>query len=252
VIAFRTMTYGINQGRGPDGCFDLERIGGVIAAADTDLVALQGITEDTLKRGLAELPQRLGMAAYGLESASGLAFFSRYPLRAYRAYDLGHDGRCLQLDFDLHERRVHLFNLALSYNPIYRRCQLEALQGEELLGNPRLSCPLVIHGDFSLPLPDPNQIRFCSRFRRASMPRWRATWPAACPLLGRDRIYLQGDIKEIAGHIPWSEARHASSHLPLIVALQLVDSRTFLTADTPLPKQVELATEPRAGAVSRL
>lgn len=228
MIAFRTMTYPINGCRGCDGRLQVERVAEVIYQADTDLVALQGVTAEALDAGLADLPQQLGMAAYGLTETTGLAILSRTPLRGYAAFDLGHGGRCLKVDYTLHDRRVHLFNFALSFHPYHRKNQLEALQGEELLCNPRLNCPLVVHGDISLPLPDPGHLDLSAHFKRARFPRWRSTFPARLPLWARSRIYLQGPITEITGRIPRGIARKASTSLPLIETLQLVDTRTTL------------------------
>ncbi len=248
MIAFRTMTFSVQECRDRNGKIDCDRIGDIIHQSDVDIVALQGVNREVLDRGMVELPDRLGMAAYGLDQDTGLAFLSRSPLRALQVFDLGWGGRCLKTDYSLHDRRVHLFNFGLSFHLFHRKSQLEALQGEELLGNLRLPCPIVVHGDFSLPLPDPGQLDLSATFRRARFPRYRATYPARLPLWGRSRIYLQGEIKEIAGHIPMEKMiRRRCGNLPLILTLQLVDSRTPLKLEKPSKPQIRVISGQGAG-----
>jgi endonuclease/exonuclease/phosphatase family metal-dependent hydrolase len=65
----RVLTYNIHHSEGRDGAFDLERIAGVINAANPDIVALQELDQGTQRSGpsvfqLDELAALTGMTGY--------------------------------------------------------------------------------------------------------------------------------------------------------------------------------------------
>jgi endonuclease/exonuclease/phosphatase family metal-dependent hydrolase len=90
----RVLSYNIHHGEGVDGRLDLERIAGVIASAEPDVVALQEVDQGTQRtrrmRQADELARRLNMhVAFGpnlnLEGGEyGNAILSRWPLTAHR------------------------------------------------------------------------------------------------------------------------------------------------------------------------
>ena len=94
--AVRVATYNIHRARGLDGRTRLERIAGVLAAIDADVIALQEVIgASPLKPGqAAELGAALGMGwvmapTRHLRTALfGNVVLSRFPMRHHVQYDL--------------------------------------------------------------------------------------------------------------------------------------------------------------------
>jgi endonuclease/exonuclease/phosphatase family metal-dependent hydrolase len=230
------MTYNIHGCRGADGRVDPERILRVIADAAPDIVALQEV--DAAAGQLAHLAERLGMRGYG-HPGSGNAFLSVHPLRGIQAYDLG-GGCCLRADLDLAGKRLHLFNLRL--DPTARRGQIAGLLGPEVLGNRSLACPVLLLGDFADRWLGAGNVHLALRLRKARRPLWSATYPARFPLVGRDRAYLCGEVQVTGARIPRSAlARRASTHLPLILTVQIQDPRSYLQIEKLGRNRMEIA-----------
>jgi endonuclease/exonuclease/phosphatase family metal-dependent hydrolase len=230
VATIRIMTYNIHGYRGSDGRADPERVLEVIAEGAADVVVLQ----ETAASGPDPLPSlagRLGLRAYG-HPGCGNAFLSYFPLRAVQTCDLG-GGCCLRADLDVADRRLHLLNLRL--DPHGRSGQLGTLLGPELLGGRTLACPAMVLGDFADLGGGLLNVPFGGRLQRARRPLWRGTYPARCPLVGRDRAYLCGELRVLESSILRSAAaRRASTHLPLILTVQICDPRTYLKVEQTL------------------
>lgn len=227
--ALRVMSYHVNccTGRRDEPRVDL--CAQVIASQSPDLVFLQQVGSRSDPSQLYQLANQLNMKPFVLGQEGACCYLSRYPLRGLQDYSLGSDGSCLRADLDHAGQRLHLFNVSLSLNPLLRKQQVNTLLGEELLGNPALPCAALIAGDFTLPIWGAGQVRLTSYLKRSPQPLWRANFPAGFPLWGRDRFYFRGAIRALAGTVVATpDARHASSHLPLVLTIEQVENRKFL------------------------
>jgi len=234
----RIMTYNIRGCQGADGHTDPDRTARVIAEGAADIVALQEVS----KGQLSSLAQRLGMTPYTPPHEGGLAFLSFYPLKGVQEYDLGGGGMCLRADADIGGKRLHLLNVRLDTHCQRRRCQIDHLFGPDLLGHRALVCPTLIIGDFADFWWGAGNLGLHMGLRKAPRPFWNATYPSGFPLWGRDRAYLRGDLKILHATIDRSRlTRQASTHLPLILTLQVVDSRTFLRVKEMSRRCMEIA-----------
>ncbi|RMF44894.1 MAG: hypothetical protein D6751_08300 [Deltaproteobacteria bacterium] len=238
--AIRVMTYQANGCRGRDGRVDVDRVLDVIREGAPDLVALQRF-EPGWGETLDTLGERLGLSWSGGER--GTVLLSCYPLSNLRHHDLGGGADCLRADVDILGKRLHLFNVCLGAHPRLRQQQIVRLLGDELLGHPDLVCPTIVLGDFADCGWGIGNINLALTLRRARRPLWCGTYPSFLPLLGRDRVYLRGDIRVLESSIlRWGPARHASSHLPLILTLQVRDPREYLR--TPALGRNRMETAP--------
>lgn len=232
------MTYNVRRCRGRNGIVDPDRTLSVIGAGAPDIVALQDISADQL----GYLARRLAMKSYGSPGEGGSAFLSYPMLRGVREYDLGDGGCCLQADAEISGKRLHLFNVHLAVAPGRRHNQIAGLLGPELLGNSSLVCPTLILGDFADLVGWLGNVSLSMSLRRAPRPLWNATYPARFPLLGRDRAYVRGDLRVVDSRILRSSlSRQASSHLPLVLTVQVVDPRTYLRVEKVSRSRMEIA-----------
>jgi endonuclease/exonuclease/phosphatase family metal-dependent hydrolase len=238
----RIMTYNIQGCRGADGECNPDRILNVIADAAPDIVALQETVSAGLGDPLPSLAGHLGMTLYRDPAGFPAGFLSHLPLRGVQALTLGDGGYCLRADVDLGGKRLHLLNVRLEPSPSRRSRQIKALLGPELLGNPALICPVLVLGDFADFFWSAGSLSLTSSLRPAMRPLWRATFPARCPLFGRDRAYLRGPVRVLDGTINRSYlARQASGHLPLTITAQVTDPRRFLPLAELTGRQMEVA-----------
>lgn len=226
MTTFRIMSYHINGLQNASGDLSPDMSISVIRNNNVDLVFVQGLGSSFAASTLPRLTERIGMEAYGLNDAGGCAFLSRHPLHNIQSSPLGYGGRCLRADFDNSGERVHLFNINLSWDLWQRYEQVGILLSDQILNNPFLPCPTVIAGDFGLPFWNCGQVGRSQNLKRAALSVWTANYPSRFPIWGRDRIYLRGPIRAVSGEIVrTSEARTASTHLPLVVELQTKDTR---------------------------
>lgn len=222
----RIMTYNIQQCRGSDGRVNPDRILNVIADAAPDIVVLQELGTVHHADILPYLAERLGLDAFRDAAGGPLAYLSFFPLRGVQRFDLGYGGQCLRADVDLGGKRLHLLNVCLDSFPRFRSHQIAHLLGPDLLGNPSLICPTLILGDFADYFWGTGNLELASLLRRARRPLWRGTYPARCPVFGRDRAYLRGAVRVLDASINRSFlARQASTHLPLTLTVQVTDTR---------------------------
>jgi endonuclease/exonuclease/phosphatase family metal-dependent hydrolase len=227
--ALRVMSYHVNSCTGRKGEPTVDLCAQVIDSQSPDLVFLQQVGSRSDPSQLYQLANQLNMQPFGLGQEAACCFLSRYPLRGLQDYSLGSHGSCLRADLDHMGQRLHLFNVSLSLNLLQRKKQVNALLGEELLGNPSLPCAALVGGDFALPFWGAGQIRLGNCLTRATQPLWRANFPAEFPFWGRDRFYFRGGIRALAGSVVATpDARHASSHLPLVLTVEQVENRKFL------------------------
>ncbi len=240
----RIVTYNVQECRGRDGRTDPGRIVAVLREFQPDLVALQDLTTAVGGDGqLAELARGLGLTAYTGISACGLGFLSRYPLKGVRPYGLAGRCWCLRADADVAGKRLHLLNLRLAEGLGSRFQQINSLLGPDLLGDRALVCPTLVLGDFSDLCGGLGSFSLAMALRQAPRPLWAGTYPAAFPVLGRDRAYLRGELDVLSTSIGRSsQARQASSHLPFVLTLRLQDPRNYLRLDKKVSgRRMEIA-----------
>ncbi len=241
MVTFRIMTYNVHRCRGGDGRIDPERIVDVIADGAPDIVALQDLDPARDGGQLELLASRLGMRASADLNRPGKGFLSYFPISGLRSYDLG-ASHCLRADADIGGKRLHLFNLQLSGAPAQRRQQITRLLGPELLASSSLGCPCLVLGDFGDFWWGTGNFDLAMMLRKVRRPLWRGTYPARLPLAARDRAYLLGAVRVLEGTVLRSPlARQASSHLPLILTVQLIDPRRYLRVENLKTGRMEIA-----------
>jgi len=227
----RAMTYAL------EGCTEnyLTETGHLICDQRPDLVFLQHLKPGQL--------QIIGEAA-AMEPgacANQTGFLSRYPLKAERPFSLEGGGQCLQADLDLFGKRIHLFNVQLACDPGLRARQVAGLFGANVLSN-QLPCAVLAAGDFSLPLLGAGQWLLRRKLTLAQFAGGQTNYPASFPLWARDRFYLRGPIKSLAGQVITTPAsKKIARHLPVVVSFELTDTREYLKINKIQEKQMRPA-----------
>lgn len=229
----RVMTYALKNSSADRA----EEVAQIIRAQRPELVFLQHLDEGLL----AALAEKTGQDGHFV--GGSCAFLSRHPLKALQPLPLGEGGQCLRADLDLGGKRLHLFNVQLVVDPARRGHQIARLFDADLLGA-RLPCASLVAGDFSLPLWGGGQWLLRRHLKPVTHTGWGANYPAIFPLWPRDRFYLNGPIRSLAGQVVSAAAvRRVSRHLPLVATLELTDTRDYLK----IPEVAEQRMRPVAG-----
>ena len=232
----RVCTYNIHRGRGLDGRTRLERIAGVLAGIDADIIALQEVIgASPLKAGqAAELGAALGMGwvmapTRHLRTALfGNVVLTRFPVRHHVQYDLTwktceHRG-VQRVDVALEDDTLHFYNVHLGTSLLERRNQAARLA--TLVNDRRVTGPKIILGDFNewarhlgatdLLAERLQSIDISKHLRR------RRTYPGFFPILHLDHIYYEGKVEVLKVTLPKDRmAKMASDHLPLVADLKI-------------------------------
>ena len=119
---------------------------------------------------------------------------------------------------------------------------MRALLGPELVGRQSDQCPQLVVGDFADLLAESELFALPSPLLRTPRPFWSATYPARFPLIGRDRGYMRGGLRILdcrVQHI--SLGREASTHLPVLFTVQMVDTRQYLRLGKIKSRRMEIA-----------
>ena len=237
----RIMTYNV---RGfccsRDG---LAAVQAVIAAAAPDIVALQ----ETAPRGgsdeLKILAGRLGMHLYVAPGRCGNAFLSYYPLHHLNSFALSEHGCCLHAEVDFAQKRMHLYNVWIEGGRHHQE-QIDSLLSDDLLGARHQGVPALILGDFGDHRRGGINWDLLRALQLVTRPLVHGTYPAWLPLLARDRAYILGDLRVAAIEVLRNRlARQASSHLPLLLTVEITDLRKYLKIPTTFPaRKLEIAT----------
>ena len=232
----RVCTYNIHRGRGLDGRTRLERIAGVLAGIDADIIALQEVIgASPLKAGqAAELGAALGMGwvmapTRHLRTALfGNVVLTRFPVRHHVQYDLTwktceHRG-VQRVDVALEDDTLHFYNVHLGTSLLERRNQAARLA--TLVHDRRVTGPKIILGDFNewarhLGATDLLAERLQSIDISKHLSR-RRTYPGFFPILHLDHIYYEGEVEVLKVTLPKDRmAKMASDHLPLVADLKI-------------------------------
>lgn len=226
---FRVMSYHLNGLSSASGTAVISLCAEVIRSHQPELVSIQGVRAKYGDKTLTELSKMAGLEVHGFDTEGGCAFLSRRPLHNIQVIPLGFDCNCVRADYDQAEEKIHLYNLALSWNPVQRLAQVRKLFDDQILNNPAFPCATMICGDFGLPFWGCGKVALNLQIVRADKPLWRVNYPAVFPLWGRGRVYFQGPIRALDGAIIRTEqAKKASTHLPLLLTVETSDTRKTL------------------------
>jgi endonuclease/exonuclease/phosphatase family metal-dependent hydrolase len=235
VQRIRIVTYNVHRCRGLDRRVAPERIADVLREIDADIIALQEVlsiggagARADQARFLAEalgFHHALGENRKLRGGAYGNVTLSRLPLHAVCNHDLSVSGAerrgCLRADVELgHKRRMHIFNVHLGTAFLERRHQARKLIAAEVIGDPDLSGPRIVLGDFNewtrglvtrLLSTHLNSVDIATHLRR------RRTYPGVLPFMHLDHIYYDPEL--ILESLTLHRSRRAliaSDHLPLL------------------------------------
>jgi endonuclease/exonuclease/phosphatase family metal-dependent hydrolase/glycosyltransferase involved in cell wall biosynthesis len=240
----RLLTYNVHTCIGMDGRLSPRRIARVIAQCDPDIVALQEC--DVRRRRtdgrdqVRDIAEELEMEfhfhpAMRLEEEEyGDAVLSYHPMRLVRAGRLpGIDDRpqleprgALWVDVTIDGHTVQVINTHLGLSNRERMAQVEALLGEEWIGQAESRGPCILCGDFNALPGSPPYRRLLARLRDAQLAvngqRPLRTWFSHYPIGRIDHVFVTGALEVVSIEVPHTELiRTASDHLPLVAEIRL-------------------------------
>lgn len=231
----RVATYNIHRGRGMDGRTRLERIAGVLAAVDADIVALQEVIgASPLKPGqAAELGAALGMGwvmapTRHLRTALfGNVVLSKFPVRHHVQHDLTWktcEHRSVQrVDLAMDDDTLHFYNVHLGTSLLERRNQAAKLAS--IVHDRRVVGPKIVLGDFNEWARGIAKDVLAERLQSIDLSKYlkRArSYPTFFPVLHLDHIYYEGEVEVLKVSMPRDRMTlMASDHLPLVADLKI-------------------------------
>lgn len=241
----RIVTYNVHKCQGLDRRVRPARIASVLRELDADVIALQEVVchaggsqpeMDQARFIAAELGYEycLGENRKHRGAAYGNVVLSRLPWGSVQNYDITWRGRerrgALRVDVRLddgdgQQLPLHLFNVHLGTAYIERRHQARALVGEKILGDPQLTGPRLVLGDFNEWTRGLATRLLSERLRSADLRthlRTARTYPGPLPLVHLDHIYFdpQLELTRLRVH-KTTTALVASDHLPLVADFEL-------------------------------
>lgn len=229
----RVLSYNIRSGLGIDRRVDIGRIGGIIAAFEPHIVALQEVDVGRPRSGTIDQPAalaaRLGMSAHFemcFESGGeryGIATLTNLPLVTTRRLTLPTEAhlrrsepRCAlvtRLAWPSPVVELDVVNTHLSVVPDERPAQVaelvRGLPGREI----------ILAGDFNC-TPRSAPFRTLAGGMRSATGGAR-TFPAWLPIVPIDHILVRGPLHVVRGG-RWTQGpvRSASDHLPVFAELE--------------------------------
>jgi endonuclease/exonuclease/phosphatase family metal-dependent hydrolase len=245
------MTYNIRGCVGADGKCEPSRVADVIRSVEPDVVALQEVDVGQGRSGnldqaqhLAELTNLSAHFTSARETGGGhygnaILTHHPYELRAEGILPVrrGEVRAAQWLRLSLPEGYLDVVNTHLSLHFLERLAQARALFSDDpaLPELGREPAPfaalsgtldrLILCGDFNSGPFSP--IYFWLRHRLTDVQRAggrsaRATWPARCPLLRLDHVWIGRDLRVQRVEVPRNAGtRIASDHLPIVVDLAI-------------------------------
>jgi endonuclease/exonuclease/phosphatase family metal-dependent hydrolase len=247
-MRIRVVSYNIHRAIGVDRRFRPDRIVGIVAEHDADIVLLQEVDEGVPRSrelDLArELAHSLGYPHFAIghnvrlrRGRYGNATLSRHPILRERNIDLtigmrkrrGCQHTAIQVEGASGPRhRLEVFNLHLGLSARERDRQVGLLVRSQEFASLSEEVPCIVGGDF-------NDWRHRLQpiftevlgFRSVTSRHGRrddsiATYPAFFPRGPLDRIYYRGGLRVIAaGRCRHELSRVASDHLPIVAELEL-------------------------------
>ncbi|MDY0211902.1 MAG: hypothetical protein RBR06_02720 [Desulfuromonadaceae bacterium] len=205
------------------GCTDIAFFHAYISQIRPDIVALQNTAHIFSVTPAAKLAQQVTASVVNSGASHTMALMSwKVPLKQVQEYDLGGGSNCMVADVTLGKQRFLFFNVRLRGSFFQRPGQIKKLLSPELLGRYDMLLPAVIAGDFYDTLWVSGHPQFQSRLQRISPIFLRATYPACCPFISRDRFYTIGGIQVEQIRIDSSaQIRKKLTHLPLILDMHV-------------------------------
>jgi len=235
--AVRVATYNIHRARGLDGRTRLERIAGVLAAIDADVIALQEVIgASPLKPGqAAELGAALGMGwvmaptRHLRNALFGNVVLSHFPVKHHQQYDLSWktcEARLAQrVDLQIGEHGVlHFYNVHLGTALLERRDQAQRLA--TAVHDRRVVGPKIVLGDFNEWARRLTVDVLAQKLHSIDLSKYlrrKRTYPGFFPMVHLDHIYYEGARVEVDNvWLPQHRlAKMASDHLPLVADLRI-------------------------------
>lgn len=243
----RLMTYNVHRCVGVDRRLDVERIVGVIAEHDPDIVCLQELDVGRARTDGVDqahvIASRLTMAvrfhaAMTIEQEEyGDAILTRWPERLIRVGALptvrGIPG--LEPRGAIWARvekpgtpALNVLTTHLGLVPSEQRLQAAALVGKDWMGHEDCQGPTILAGDFnatSITRPYQTLVRrLADSQRQLGVKPTIKTFPSGFPAIRIDHVFVSPHIRVTAVKAAFSPlARMASDHLPLIVDFEFQD-----------------------------
>ena len=237
------MTYNVHRCVGTDRQLDVERVAGVLAALEPDIVCLQELDVGRARTGGVDqaeaiafelnMKSRFHAAMTVEEELYGDAILTALPHRVVKADALptlnlpGLEPRgALWLDLQIGDRTLQIINTHLGLVPREQRAQAAHLLGPEWVGAARTRGPMMAVGDFNAPPTSSVYRAFRRRLTDAALQadsfKPVATFPSAFPMLRIDHVFVSEGVRvRRVGAADGLVARRASDHLPLIVDFDL-------------------------------
>ena len=226
--ALVVATYNIHRAIGRDGVFDPDRVAGVLAEVDADVIALQEVQTGATGRNLLQLfRDRLGAeAVHGVtmlrrDAEFGNALLTRHRVVSAERLDLSVARReprgALDVVLDCRGRPLRVLATHLGLWPYERRRQVKQLLAA--LGD-ETWLPTVLMGDLNEWFLWGRPLRWLHvQFRRTPAP---PTFPSPLPVFALDRLWVRprAALQRLDVHAT-PLARMASDHLPLVATLSL-------------------------------
>jgi endonuclease/exonuclease/phosphatase family metal-dependent hydrolase len=229
--ALRVATYNIHACVGTDGRHDPDRVAGVIAELDADIVALQ---EFTYPAGVAietRMPVTLTLAdAYqcvlgptrqSVTECFGNALLTRHRIVEVHRFDLSVERReargAIAATIEVGGNVVHVLAAHLGLRVRERRFQVrQILDYLDSVQHTRV----VVLGDFNDWLPGRSVVHVLDD--RLGTPPRPASFPVQWPIVALDRIWVNplGAMRRIFTHAT-PTARVASDHFPVVADIDL-------------------------------
>lgn len=278
----RVMTYNVHSCRGSDGVVAPNRIAEVICRWSPDVVALQEVirSDHAARDQVASLAVDTGMEAHFTRTRPegadlfGIATLVRHSFVVHAEAPLptvrGEPRAAHWLRVGSGEATMDLVNTHLSIHLLERIRQLQALLRAQQPTVDRLSLSsvvqfslmplaptLVLCGDFNAGVISA-EYRLLSRHlqnAQRAVHRWlKPTFPARCPLLRLDHVWLGPHWQVVDALVASSKLeRSASDHLPLVVDVVRRKMRIHPPADElstvaqTTDGKIELRAPPRHG-----
>ncbi len=240
----RLITYNVRRCLGRDGRISPERIAGIIARLEPDIVALQELDVGRARsfgvdqaRAIAEelrMQMHFHPALRVMEELYGDAILTPHRSRLIRAGALPGPKRleprgALWASVTMGKVEWQFINTHLGLLPGERHRQLDALMGPDWLGHPDARDPLIFMGDLNATPSSRLYRRLAAAMgdAQAMVPghKPRATFPSRMPFLRIDHVFVSRSVRVQAVQAPRdAQTRVASDHLPLVVDFSAVTS----------------------------
>jgi len=240
----RLMSYNVHRCVGMDRKLDLDRIVGVIAEYEPDIVCLQELDVGRARTGgvdqAAEIARKLEMTvhfhpAMRVEAELyGDAVLTHLPERLVKTDALptvegipGLEPRgALWVRIEVGGQDLNVMNTHLGLVPREQRRQATALVGRDWLGRKDCTGPTILTGDFNATsITRPYRIltrRLDDAQRRLGLKPSVKTFPSSFPAIRIDHAFVSPEVQVTGVRSSFSPlARMASDHLPLIVDFEL-------------------------------